>query len=61
MKCDKCGGATHVTDVRHDEDNTYRKCVCKQCGHITYTVEYPIEKDKQFERTWSRLYRNKKE
>ena len=43
MKCDKCGGATHVTDVRHDEDNTYRKCVCKECGHITYTAVGYVE------------------
>ena len=60
MKCVKCGGPAHVVDVRHDGDETYRKSICNVCGNETYSIEYPVEKDKQFERTWKSISRKKR-
>ena len=60
MICPKCGGKTRVRDnVNNEESNeNYRKRVCQECGHKFYTVEFEVETDDHFKKSWSKNYRH---
>ena len=62
MVCPKCGGKTHVRDNSGNKDTNenYRQRVCKECGHRFYTVEFEVEEDKLFKKSWWRNYRGSK-
>lgn len=59
MKCPKCKGKLKVADSVHNtqENETYRRKVCLDCGFMFYTVEFPIEQTKRFEEDWAAYYR----
>lgn len=39
MKCLKCGDRMYVMDSRGEDNITYRRYVCKNCGSYLYTKE----------------------
>ena len=58
MICPKCGGSCLVKDVvqNPDENETYRKRVCKVCNHTFYSTEFVVDQNKDFLDTWSECY-----
>ena len=60
MKCPKCGGKTRVTDNVNiiSTNERYRQRTCKECGHKFYTVEFEVEDDEQFRKTWIKNHRH---
>lgn len=39
MKCFFCGGETKIIDSRVEKAGRWRRRKCKDCGHITHTIE----------------------
>lgn len=39
MTCPMCGGVTFINQKYTDVDSVRRKRICKECGHIFYTLE----------------------
>lgn len=60
MICPKCGGKIRVADLVHNknENATYRRRECTECGHKFYTTESEIEKTSEFWRDWSVHHRD---
>ena len=61
MICPNCGGKTGVTDRVDNtwDDETYRKRVCHECGHIFYTTEIEVEANDQFKDNWYKHHRDR--
>ena len=59
MLCPKCGGKTHICDNVSDTETNenYRQRVCKECGHKFYTVEFEVEGDDRFKKSWWKNHR----
>ena len=59
MICPKCGGPTKICDTRFDanENEVFRRHICKECEHETYTIEFEVEKDNKFVDLWRGLHR----
>lgn len=59
MTCPKCGGKLMVLDnVKNtDENEIYRRKVCNECGDVLFTVEYEVESNEEFKKTWNKYSR----
>lgn len=59
MICPKCGGKLMVLDnVKNVDDNEiYRRKVCNSCGNVIFTVEYEVESNEEFKKTWNKYSR----
>lgn len=59
MICPNCGNRTKVCDTRFDqnENEIFRKRMCKTCSHEFFTVEFEIEKTNKFVTLWKTLMR----
>lgn len=58
MNCPKCGGKAKVLDCARSPEETYRERKCKVCGYAFYTVEYEVENDENFHKTWAKYHRS---
>ncbi len=60
MKCPNCNGKSLVKDMRTDEENnvTYRRRECQECGHIFFTSEMEDSKKLFYEADYRR-YKSK--
>lgn len=60
MTCPKCN-STRIAirdSVNNTEENeTYRKRVCADCGRIFHTVEFEVEYNDRFKKEWHKYYR----
>lgn len=61
MICPHCLKRTRTVDTVHNdsENETYRKLKCGECGEVFYTIEYAVEYDDKFKKTWSDNHRLK--
>lgn len=61
MICKKCGDRCTVADVRHsmEEDEIFRKQVCKSCGNVFFTVEYEVIENEKFNEAWKASARSR--
>ena len=59
MVCTVCGGKLINTDtVRNFDDNeSYRRKRCLECGHILYTIEFEAERDEHYRKLWTKYHR----
>ncbi len=59
MLCPKCGGNTKVCDTRYEtnENEVFRRHICKDCSEEFFTVEFSIESNKKFVDLWKKLAR----
>lgn len=62
MTCPDCNSRLYITDNVLDTDNNelYRKRVCKQCGKELYTIEFQIDIDENLRNNWKKFYRRNK-
>ena len=58
MNCPKCGGKTAVTDGAKATDEIYRRRKCLVCDHRFFTIEYEVENDAEFYKTWTTHHRD---
>lgn len=59
MNCPKCNCKTRVTDVAHTDNNeTYRRKRCSECGHVFFTIEFEADKDDAFWEDWQKFNRS---
>lgn len=61
MFCPKCDGLkvrVTVTVENIDENETYKRYKCYECGCYFYTVEFEAITDKIFKETWE-VYRKR--
>lgn len=63
MTCNKCGGKSKIVDTVNvkDDNETYRKHKCVECGRVFYTTEIEIVPDDLYIDNWYDNYRKKKE
>jgi len=56
MKCPKCGSKSYVVDTAQDSaaNETYRRRMCEKCKHAFFTIEFEVERDKNFRETWNK-------
>lgn len=62
VSCPKCSAVVKTVDVvtNHDDNETYRKKKCTECGHKFYTIEYEIDTDERFHKQWCKHHRKNK-
>lgn len=55
MICPECGGKMNQTATVYNpnEQETYRRRECVNCGYPMYTVEYEVEPNERFEMDWA--------
>lgn len=65
MECPKCKGPTGVTDSAYnrEDEEYYRKHICKECGNVFYTREEMVYEDenglpKWFRDAWTKCHRH---
>ena len=52
--CEKCGTKLQVKEVRHYQDETYRRVACPNCGAFIFTVEFEVEQNSLFFKYWQK-------
>lgn len=53
MRCPDCGGKLKVKDVAQIEDNdTYRRMKCLECGRRVFSIEIITEPDDLYRLKW---------
>lgn len=57
MTCPKCGGDTWVRDSKPDAESVHRQRICKECGHIFFTVESDVKSHIPFYDAQSQYYK----
>lgn len=62
MKCSKCGSDNlRVMDTfPYLDEEVYRRRKCLDCGELIYTVEYEVECNDEFQKTYKELGRMKR-
>lgn len=57
MKCSKCGSDNlRVMDTfSYLDEEVYRRRKCLDCGELIYTVEYEVEFNDEFHKTYKQL------
>lgn len=56
MICPECGGKIKVMETAQTENNeTYRRKKCLECGRLIFTAEYEVEPTEQFRTEWSHV------
>ena len=62
MVCPKCGGKLHTEDVRNNPETNevYRKRRCYICDYVFFTMEFEVERDKNFLDTFTKCCRKSK-
>lgn len=60
MICPKCNAKTKIVDNSFNEEQNemYRKHICKECKYIFFTAEFIVEPSKQFAYDWYAYRRN---
>lgn len=59
MLCKKCGTRMANIDRVYAENNEiYRKYRCPSCSELLYTVEFPVDYDKNVKKTWNTFHRS---
>lgn len=54
MTCPDCGGKTRTVDTAQTQNNeTYRRKKCLECGRLIFTIEYEVEPDEQYRKDWN--------
>ena len=51
MKCKRCGGDYKIVETAQDDNYTYRKRECKECGDWIFTTE----EESDFNKTYTRM------